>query len=228
MDKFYYDEPGVRLNFCFGLKRALDLCGEENFVNCILPLIPKMQEDVKWRVRAAVLNQIPLFTKLHASDNMAEEDFLKMFEIALKDPISEVREEAISYVTGLVHRLTPNWVISKFLKMIKDKFKSDAVKYSLRLIPIRIAQRLAIFAAKEHPRMQRLQKIAVEMVVESSTDPIVNVRLECANSLILIMKNGRASEFEKEIRAVLEGFKADVDADVQYLALRGLSYLDSL
>jgi len=112
--------------------------------------------------------------------------------------------------------------------MIKEKFKSEEVKYSLRQIPVRIAQNLAIFAAKEHPRMQDLQKTVVEMIVKSSTDAIVNVRLECANSLISIIKNGGVSEFENEIRAVFEGYKADVDGDVQYLALSGLSYLDSM
>jgi len=108
MDKFFYDEAGLRLNFCLGLERALDLCGEEIFVNCLLPLIPKLQEDVKWRVRAGVLHHIPLFTRLHGAESIAEEDLLKMFETALKDPVSEVREESTTYVTGLVNTLTPN------------------------------------------------------------------------------------------------------------------------
>jgi len=108
MEKFFNDESGVRANFCFSLERALNLCGEETFVNHFLPLIPKLQEDVKWRVRAGVLQHIPLFARLYAAATMTEEDLLKFFETAFKDPVSEVREKGITYVKGLVNTLGPN------------------------------------------------------------------------------------------------------------------------
>jgi len=78
--------------------------------------------------------------------------------------------------------------------MIKENFQSEDVKYSLRLVLVRIAENLAIFAAKEDiVGMRDLQKTSVDMIIKSSTDKIINVRMACANALTNIMKNGSVS-----------------------------------
>merc|ERR1719427_713728 len=95
MIQFQGDASGeVRLNFCKGLKMAYSLCGEDLFV----PLVLKLQEDPKWRVRSGVFENMSLFMSLCKSNKISEQAFHKMLLEALKDPVAEARMQCISTI----------------------------------------------------------------------------------------------------------------------------------
>jgi len=226
MDKIYYDEPEVRVNFCKCLDKALDLCGDENFVNYLLPLIPKIQEDAKWRVRAGVLQHIKIFAGFYLSEKISEKELLLILEAAFSDPVSAVRQEGFKHITKLVDCLGPEWVIKSFLKII-EQFQCKDVKCCLRIVPIRISQQL--FMAKEsdkRPGFHELQKAAIVMISKGSEDGVGNVRLACGDALMAIIKSVGVRDQGEEISKALEMLKKDEDREIRHYGTEGLSLLE--
>jgi len=226
MDKMYHDESEVRVNFCNSLYKAFELCGEEYFVNYLLPFVPKIQEDEKWRIRAGILQHIKIFVSFYKEEKITEKELLLILETAFRDPVAAVREEGVNHISELVDTLGPKWVISSFLKMI-EQFRCEEAKCCLRLVPIRIGKQLAMLKADDKcPGLHELQKAAVTMVSKGSGDSISNVRLACGDALTSIINSAGLCDCETEIRKALEILKKDQDREIQDLGIEGLSLLD--
>merc|ERR1719221_2561953 len=85
MDKFFFDDSGeVRANFGKGLKKTLSFCGEKQFIDRIFPLVSKLLEDPKWRVRAFIFEHVNLFAEMLKAGHIDEQDFSKILERAFK------------------------------------------------------------------------------------------------------------------------------------------------
>jgi len=227
MDKFFFDDSGeVRANFGKGLKKTLSFCGEKLFINRIVPLVSKLLEDPKWRVRAFIFEHINLFAEMLKAGNMDEQDFCKILERALKDPVSDARGYCIDNINQLVSILGPKWIVSKLLHVVRKELYNQKTKYQFRLVPIRIAETLATsFASETRPSMKELLHTAVAMILQGSEDIISSVRLASADALVSFIKTGDAGLYQSDIRSVLETLKADADHDIRLKALEGLSLL---
>merc|ERR1719334_1580170 len=164
MMQFQSDDSGeVRLNFCKGLKMAHKLCGEELFVNRLLPLVLKLQEDSKWRVRSGVFQNMSLFVGLCQSNKIPEQAFHKMLLEALKDPVADARNQCISKISGIVHVMGAKWVLDRIFNVVVKEFYDQQNKYLYRIVPVRIAERLAIdFVKDKQDGVDTLQSKAVE------------------------------------------------------------------
>merc|ERR1719192_1681562 len=218
MDKFFFDDSGeVRANFGKGLKKTLSFCGEKLFINRIVPLVSKLLEDPKWRVRAFIFEHINLFAEMLKAGNMDEQDFCKILERALKDPVSDARGYCIDNI---------NQLVSKLLHVVRKELYNQKTKYQFRLVPIRIAETLATsFASETRPSMKELLHTAVAMILQGSEDIISSVRLASADALVSFIKTGDAGLYQSDIRSVLETLKADADHYIRLKALEGLSLL---
>jgi len=228
MMQFYSDDSGeVRLNFCKGLKRAHLLCGEERFVNKLLPMVLKLQEDSKWRVRSAVLQNMSIFIQLCKSNKIQEQDFHKMLIEALRDPVASARNECIARIPGLVEVMGAKWVLDKVFTVICQELYDPKNKYLYRIVPVRIAQKLAIeVTVDEKIGTKELRKKTVEMMCRGCKDDISNVRLASADALISFLKsNSGGGIFDNEIRTHLEILARDTDEDVKYLSVVALGLL---
>jgi len=227
MDKFFFDDSGeVRANFCKSLKGALLLCGEKNFINRVVPLVSKLLEDPKWRVRAHIYQHITLFAQLVKDDNMDEQDLCKILEKAFKDPVAEARSYCIAPIPELVSILGPKWIVTKLLQVVRKVLSNPKTKYKLRLVPVHIAEVLATsFSSDKRASMKELLHTVVAMMLQGTEDSISNVRLASANSLVRFIKSGGSDSYQSNIRSVLEGLNDDEDINIRSLAQEGLSLL---
>jgi len=227
MDKFFFDDSGeVRANFCKSLKKALLLCGEKNFITRVIPLVSKLLEDPKWRVRAHIYEHVTLFAQMVKEDNMDEQDFCKILEKAFKDPVAEARSYCIAPIPELVGILGPKWIVTKLLQVVRKVLSNPKTKYNLRLVPIHIAEALATsFASDKRVSMNELLHTVVAMMLQGTEDAISNVRLASADSLVRFIKSGGSSSYQSNIRSVLQGLNDDEDINIRYLAQEGLSLL---
>lgn len=227
MDKFFFDDSGeVRANFGNGLKKALLLCGKKNFISRVIPLVSKLLDDPKWRVRAHIFQHITLFAEMVKEENMDEHDFAKILDKALKDPVAEARTYCIAPIPGLVNILGPKWIVTKLLEVVRKVLSNPKTKYKLRLVPIHIAETLATsFASDKSASMKDLIHTAVSMMLQGTEDPISNVRLASIVSLVRFIESGGSRLFESDIRSVLENLNDDEDTNIRSLAQTGLSLL---
>jgi len=228
MTQFQSDDSGeVRLNFCKGLKQAHWLCGEELFVNRLLPQVLKLQEDTKWRVRSAVLQNMSIFVQLCKANKIPEQEFHKMLIEALKDPVADARNYCIERIPGLVEVMGPKWVLDKVFSVVAKEFYDDKQKYLYRIVPIRIAQKLATdVTVDEKSATTELRKSTVEMMCRGCKDEISNVRLASADAIISFLKsNSGGGTFDNKIRTHMELLSRDADEDVKYLSIVALGLL---
>jgi len=108
MEKFSCDDSGkVRANFLKGLQKILFCVGESKFVDRIIPLVAKMLEDPKWRVRSSIFHHINLFAEMTMAGTMPEKDFRRILEICLKDPVGEARSFCVGRLANLGSILEP-------------------------------------------------------------------------------------------------------------------------
>jgi len=227
MEKFSCDESGnVRANFLKGLQKILFCVGESNFVDRIIPLVTKMLEDPKWRVRSSIFHHITLLAEMAMAGTMSETDFRRILEICLKDPVGEARAFCVSRLANLGSILEPKWLITNLLSIFKSEMTDLKTKYHLRSVSIRIAEALATSCPPDGgPDRKKLLDMAVAMMIQGFMDPISNVRLTAADALVKFIKSGNLDSYEKDIRSALKSRNSDEDVDVRRLAMEGLSIL---
>jgi len=227
MMQFQSDDSGeVRLNFCKGLKMVHELCGEDLFVNRLLPSVMKLQEDSKWRVRSGVLQNMSLFIGLCKSNKISEASFHKMLIEALKDPVADARNKCISKISGIVDFMGSKWVQDRVFNVIVKEFYDQKQKYLYRIVPIRIAEQLAVdLTDDKQPGTEELRAKSVEMMCKGCKDHISNVRLASADALISFLKSNKTGQFDTMIRSHMEILSRDSDEDVKYLSVVALGML---
>jgi len=227
MEKFSNDDSGeVRANFLKGLENTLFSVGERIFADRILPLVTKLLEDPKWRVRSSILHHITLFAEMVKAGTMNEADFSKILEMCLKDPVGEARRLCVSRVTKLGNILEPRWITTNLLGVFKAEMSGQKTKFHVRAVAIRIAEALATSCSSvEHPDRKELLDAAVALMIQGIGDPISNVRLAGADALVKSIKAGGLGSYNADIRSALESRNDDEDADVKRLAVEGLSIL---
>jgi len=227
MEKFSCDDSGkVRANFLKALQKTLFCVGESNFVARIIPLVTKMLEDPKWRVRSSIFHHINLFAEMAMAGTMPEKDFRRILEICLKDPVGEARSFCVGRLANLGSILEPKWIITNLLNVFKSELANLKTKFHVRAVAIRIAEGLATSCPSDgHPDRKQLLDMAVSMMIQGLMDPISNVRLTAADAIVKFIKSGNLDSREKDIRSALTSRNSDDDDDVRRLAMEGLSIL---
>jgi len=235
LKQFHQDESGeVRLNFCQGLIQACGVVGEERVCNILLPLIVKLQEDSKWRVRCGVINNIPFIAELAKAKKIPEFGFHEMLITPFKDPVCAVRNAAVELVPKLADLMGMEWVYNELFDIIVTDFYHTKSKYLLRVVPIRVAARMAKHICDTvDPKSEQPSKISIEsctiMICNACSDSISNVRLVAAHALTeLLDMPTKMTKFEKELKAVVVPLSKDVDKDVKALGLKALRMFEKI
>lgn len=227
MDKFVFDDSDVvRSNFGKGLKKALSFCGESRFIDRVFPLVFKMLEDQKWRVRGTIFQHITLFAEMYKANQIKEEELCKILDTALKDPVAEARKLCIDRIAELVSILGPEWVLTKVLHVVNRQLINHKTKYHLRVSPVRVAETLATaFASDKRPAVKEIVNTALGMVIKGTQDSISNVRLASADALVRFIKSDDSCSFNSDILPALETLNKDEDKDIRLIAVEGLALL---
>jgi len=228
MDKFSSDESAeVRVSFLKGLPKILSCLGEKYFVDLIVPLVTKLLEDEKWRVRSSIFQNITLFARMTKTGSMDEKDLSKILEICLKDPVGEARRLCFGNMAELLKILEPNWIVEKMLNVFRDELANEKTKYHFRIGAIRVAEALAICAVTEDlPDIKEVIDRAVEMMIQGLGDKVSNVRLSSADALVKFIKVGGSSSVSSGvIESALRDRVYDEDEDIKRLVVEGLSLL---
>merc|ERR1711994_767524 len=100
-------------------------------------------------------------------------------------------------------------------------------KYILRIVPIRVSEKLALASLDKVQNGKELQESAVMMMIQGCKDTISNVRLVSAQALISFLKCGDPSvqNYTSDIRQALEPLAKDIDDDVKYFGVQALGLL---
>lgn len=86
--------PEVRLNIIQSLHHAQDVLSNERLRSSVVPAIDELSSDPHWRVRHAVITQLPLLARQLGLE-FYEGKLLARNREWLRDPVATIREAAI-------------------------------------------------------------------------------------------------------------------------------------
>lgn len=90
--------PEVRLNIIQSLHHAQDVLSNERLRTSVVPAIDELSSDPHWRVRQAVITQLPLLARQLGLE-FYEGKLLARNREWLRDPVATIREAAIKVGT---------------------------------------------------------------------------------------------------------------------------------
>jgi len=220
LKQFHIDERGeVRVNFCKSVSAARKFLGDEKFVEHVVPLVLKLQDDQKWRVRAGVYDNICTIVQLHKEGKLSKvtKDITTILEKPFRDPVSAVRESAIAKIPVMMDLMGEQWVFDTIFKpMCRDLYHNKS-KFLLRSVPIRAGATIAIHINAPIDTKNSLMKKAAEMVIQGCQDKISNCRLMSAQALLDWIETHQPMTWKDHINETLMPLVDDPDNDVKYL-----------
>jgi len=222
LKQFQQDESAlVRKNFCSHIDKAYEIVGEQKFCAELLPLIVKLQEDTKWRVRHAVLINVPFIAKLAGVKQIGETTFHDMLLIPFRDPVCAIRNAVVELIPQLVDQMGAEWILERVFEVVVKDFYHSKSKYQFRIVPVRVAQSILLAVdPSQSPGHKKLMEGANTMLCNGCGDAISNVRLVAVQALMKFLQQRgpilKGFAGAGDIKQALHPLDNDVDHDVKY------------
>lgn len=111
------------MNIISRLDGTRDLVGMDLFTNSLLPAIVELASDSNWRVRLAIIENVPLIAERLGSSFF--EDHLQNLSMSwMCDPVFSVRTAATKNLTRFTRIFGPEWsakfVVPRVVEMISN------------------------------------------------------------------------------------------------------------
>lgn len=130
--------PDVRLNVLSNLENVSNVIDTPELSNTLLPTIIELADDVKWRVRLAVIKYIPTLATQFGSDFFD----IKLITLCLSwlsDQVFAVREEAGNVLTQLINSFGVEWALKYIIpKLIELSNNSNYLRRMTCLFTINV------------------------------------------------------------------------------------------
>lgn len=207
----------VRLQIISNLDVINEIFGIERLSESLLPAIADLAKDKQWRVLLAVIDYSPLLAKQLGVDYFNKE-IVPLVLNWLWDPVWAIRDAAAENLNTLADVFGVEWLEQEIVpKLVMLEANTT---YLYRLTALLAVKKIA---AKLSP--DNLISVILPFVLEMSTDPVPNIRFNCATT-IAIVANRIASEkpdlVKREILPLLERLNEDSDVDVRFFASKAV------
>jgi len=214
---FSIDEQGsVRLNFCSALGKAGQYIGIDAFKEHLMPIVNKLHGDPKWRVRADIITNVTKLALLMGQKEFERSPIKKMLCESFKDPVSEVRQGAITQVVELVKAFKYPWIQKTVMPTLLSTYDPKN-KYLHRMVPVKAALDLVPYLTGDEV------STLLPVVLKASRDGISNVRLLAVQALNAILPKLDSDIRTRDVRPMLEQLVKDLDYDVRFFAAKTLN-----
>ncbi|KRX81677.1 Serine/threonine-protein phosphatase 2A 65 kDa regulatory subunit A alpha isoform [Trichinella sp. T6] len=189
-----------------------EVIGVNQLANSLLPAIVDLAEDVKWRVRLAIIEYMPLLAR-QLAQQFFDEKLLEYCINWLSDhgEIYAIREAATNNLKELVGKFGVQWAErAVFPKVLALASQSN---YLQRLTCLNCITVLAPVCGSE-----ATAKHLLPTVLKLATDPIANVRFNVAKTLKSIAPIFDPAVVQNEIKPTILKLLEDGDDDVRFFA----------
>ncbi|KAJ3206664.1 hypothetical protein HDU82_004367 [Entophlyctis luteolus] len=213
------DASEVRLNIISKLDKVND--GIELLSQSLLPAIVELAEDKQWRVRLAIIENIPLLAS-QLGVNFFDEKLGTLCMSWLGDCVYSIREAATVNLKKLTEVFGYDWAKQTIIPKVLIMGQHSNYLYRITTIFA-----LSILATVVNGEV--LKDLIIPTLNSLAVDPIPNIRFNVAKSLEklipLLRKNGLAALLSDPIKPTLSKLCDDGDMDVRYFAGRALTGL---
>lgn len=185
----------------------------------LLPAISELAQDTKWRVRLAVIENMPMLGK-QLGVQFFNEKLIGLTLGWLADTVFSIRKAAATNLRYLADIFGEEWACAHVVPRIKE-MQSNAA-FSKRLTALFAVQVLLTKDERRSaPSRGMVADALLPMVLNLASDPVPNIRFNVAKTLVqvsILFKQDFGSAPPQELALVLSKLATDLDRDVRYHA----------
>lgn len=202
----------VRLNVISTLSSVNAVIGIELLSQSLLPAIIDLAADLKWRVRVAIIEHIPMIAQQLGS-SFFNERLNTLCMTWLGDNVYSVRRAATENLQKLTERFGDEWACEQIVPRVNEMHIHT--NYLQRMTALYCIQVLSVCLSKNS-----VENTLASMVLKLCGDSVANVRFTAARTLPMI---SASKELRADVFKSLQTLQTDLDRDVRFFATQVLS-----
>lgn len=228
---FKDDIHDVRLNAVNHAGLICEILGDMHSAP-IHPMVQGLIMDNHWRIRQAVVFQVPKLAK-----KLGQDQYTKQFEpvllSSLKDSVYSVRKAAIDMLREVANIFGAQWTAEKLVPKILEGYKDNA-GYANRVTTLQaLPQVWDVVTGPQGSVDEEMVKSIIDLLVKALKDGVPNVRFCACKMIVQLCEKSGIREADKKslaekARAPLKALEQDSDLDCQFYSAQAVKKLDAL
>ena len=185
------------------------LIEDKSFFEDILPFIKEIAKSEKWRLRAEILNIIPVFSNIININSFSENLSDLCFDL-LNDPVFEIRKKMSSNLVKIFENINDKNFRLKIIEKLKEMSNSE--NYLIR----NTVNFVILEFLNNKKNLDFIENNLIDLIINLSKDKVANIRYNTVIIMKKISKISRNKKINDMIKNRLKELQKDTDIEVIY------------
>ena len=199
----------ILINNLYKLNVRNKLIEDKNFFQNIIPFVKEIAKSEKWRLRAEILDIIPVFSNFINKNSFVEELSDLCFQL-LNDPVYEIRKKMSINLVKIFGNMNDKNFNKKLIEKLEEMSHSE--NYLIR----NTVNFVILEFLNDKKNLEFIENNLVDLIINLSKDKVANIRY---NSIIIMKKISKLSQNKKIndiIKNRLKELRNDTDIEIIY------------
>ena len=199
----------ILINNLYKLNVRNKLIEDKNFFQNIIPFVKEIAKSEKWRLRAEILDIIPVFSNFINKNSFVEELSDLCFQL-LNDPVCEIRKKMSINLVKIFGNMNDKNFNKKLIEKLEEMSHSE--NYLIR----NTVNFVILEFLNDKKNLEFIENNLVDLIINLSKDKVANIRY---NSIIIMKKISKLSKNKKIndiIKNRLKELRNDTDIEIIY------------
>ena len=199
----------ILINNLYKLNVRNKLIEDKNFFQNIIPFVKEIAKSEKWRLRAEILDIIPVFSNFINKNSFVEELSDLCFQL-LNDPVCEIRKKMSFNLVKIFGNMNDKNFNKKLIEKLEEMSHSE--NYLIR----NTVNFVILEFLNDKKNLEFIENNLVDLIINLSKDKVANIRY---NSIIIMKKISKLSQNKKIndiIKNRLKELRNDTDIEIIY------------
>ena len=199
----------ILINNLYKLNVRNKLIEDKNFFQNIIPFVKEIAKSEKWRLRAEILDIIPVFSNF-INKNSFVEDLSELCFQLLNDPVCEIRKKMSINLVKIFGNMNDKNFNKKLIEKLEEMSHSE--NYLIR----NTVNFVILEFLNDKKNLEFIENNLLDLIINFSKDKVANIRY---NSIIIMKKISKLSQNKKIndiIKNRLKELRNDTDIEIIY------------
>ena len=199
----------ILINNLYKLNVRNKLIEDKNFFQNIIPFVKEIAKSEKWRLRAEILDIIPVFSNF-INKNSFVEDLSELCFQLLNDPVYEIRKKMSINLVKIFGNMNDKNFNKKLIEKLEEMSQSE--NYLIR----NTVNFVILEFLNDKKNLEFIENNLLDLIINFSKDKVANIRY---NSIIIMKKISKMSQNKKINDRIKNRFKElrnDTDIEIIY------------
>ena len=182
---------------------------DKSFFEDILPFIKEIAKSEKWRLRAEILNIIPVFSNIININSFSENLSDLCFDL-LNDPVYEIRKKMSFNLVKIFGNMNDKNFNKKIIEKLEEMSHSE--NYLIR----NTVNFVILEFLNNKKNLDFVENNLIDLIINLSKDKVANIRYNTVIIMKKISKISRNKKINDMIKNRLKELQKDTDIEVIY------------